>query len=65
MWNGRFRSKRLHPLFVFTRFGDPERCALRPGNVHSADGREYVLKACAGAILDRGAAFGRATAISR
>ena len=33
MWNGRFRSKRLHPLF---RFGDPERCALRPGNIHSA-----------------------------
>ncbi len=25
-------------------FGDLERCALRPGNVHSADGWESVLK---------------------
>ena len=25
-----------HPLFVFNQFGDLERCALRPGNVHSA-----------------------------
>ncbi len=32
MWNGRFQSKRLHPLFVLNRFGDLERCALRPGN---------------------------------
>ena len=34
----------LSPLFVFNRFGDLERCALRPGNVHSADGWEGVLK---------------------
>jgi Transposase DDE domain group 1 len=33
-----------HPLFVFNQFGDLERCALRPGNVHSADGWESVLK---------------------
>ena len=26
------------PLFVFNQFGDLERCALRAGNVHSADG---------------------------
>ncbi len=38
MWNGHFQSKCLHPLFVFNQFGDLERCALRPGNVHSADG---------------------------
>jgi len=44
MWNGHFRSKCLHPLFVFNQFGDPERCALRPGNVHSADGWEAVLR---------------------
>ena len=36
-----------------------------PATSTAPDGREYVLKACAGAILDRGAAFGRATAISR
>jgi hypothetical protein len=42
--NGRFRSRRLHPLFVFNQFGDLERCTLRPGNVHSADGWEDVLK---------------------
>jgi hypothetical protein len=31
----------FHPLFVlFNQFGDLERCALRPGNVHSADGWE-------------------------
>ena len=43
-WNGHFLSKCLHPLFVFNQFGDLERCALRPGNVHSADGWEDVLK---------------------
>ena len=41
-WNGHFQSKCLHPLFVFNQFGDLERCALRPGNVHSADGWEDV-----------------------
>ena len=43
-WNGHFQSKCLHPLFVFNQFGDLERCALRPGNVHSAHGWEDVLK---------------------
>jgi len=37
-WNGHFQLKCLHPLFVFNQFGDLERCSLRPGNVHSADG---------------------------
>ena len=32
------------PAFVFNSFGDLERCALRPGNVHSADGWNEVLK---------------------
>jgi hypothetical protein len=27
---------------VFNQFGDLERCALRPGNVHSADGWKDV-----------------------
>jgi len=44
MWNGHFKSKCLHPLFVFNQFGDLERCTLRPGNVHSADGWAEVLK---------------------
>jgi hypothetical protein len=44
VWNGHFQSKCLHPLFVFNQFGDLERCALRPGNVHSADGWEHVLR---------------------
>ena len=44
MWNGDFQSKCLHPLFVFNQYGDLARCALRPGNVHSADGWEDVLK---------------------
>lgn len=43
-WNGHFQSKCLHPLFVFNQFGDLERCALRPGNVHSADDWEDVLR---------------------
>ena len=29
---------------MFNQFGDLERCALRPGNVHSADGWEGVLE---------------------
>ena len=33
-----------HPLFLFNQFGDLERGALRPGNVHSADDWESVLK---------------------
>lgn len=44
VWNGHFQSKCLHPLFVFNQYGDLERCVLRPGNVHSADSWEDVLK---------------------
>src|SRR5947208_6564522 len=43
-WNGHYACTCYHPLFVFNQFGDLERCALRPGNVHSADGWEVVLK---------------------
>src|SRR5688500_10546960 len=43
-WNGHFRCTCYHPLFVFNQFGDLERCALRPGNVHSADGWRAVLE---------------------
>jgi hypothetical protein len=44
VWNGHFGCACYHPLFVFNQFGDLERCALRAGNVHSADGWETVLK---------------------
>jgi hypothetical protein len=44
VWNGHYACTCYHPLFVFNQFGDVERCALRPGNVHSADGGESVLK---------------------
>src|SRR5258705_5869650 len=43
-WNGHFACTCYHPLLVFNQFGDLERCALRPGNIHSADGWEAVLK---------------------
>lgn len=44
VWNGHFGCTCYHPLFVFNQYGDLERCALRPGKVHSADGWEQVLK---------------------
>ena len=37
-YNGHFGCTGYHPLFVFNQFADLERCTLRPGNVHSADG---------------------------
>ena len=43
-YNGHFGCTCYHPLFVFNQFGDLERCALRPGNVHSADGWKDVLE---------------------
>ncbi|MGB6948558.1 MAG: transposase, partial [Methyloceanibacter sp.] len=42
-YNGHFACTCYHPLFVFNQFGDLERCALRPGNVHSADGWQDLL----------------------
>ena len=44
VWNGHFECTCYHPLFVFNQFGDLERCALRPGNVHSADDWRSVLQ---------------------
>src|SRR5262249_60934811 len=44
VWNGHYACTCYHPLFVFNQFGDLERCALRAGNVHSADGWDAVLK---------------------
>jgi hypothetical protein len=48
-WNGHFRCTCYHPLFVFNQFGDLERCALRPGNVHSAEGWRSVIEP----VIDR------------
>jgi hypothetical protein len=42
-YNGHFSCTCYHPLFVFNQDGDLERCALRPGNVHSAHGWRDVL----------------------
>ena len=43
VWNGHYACTCYHPLFLFNQFGDLERCALRPGDVHSADGWKDVL----------------------
>ena len=44
VYNGHFGCTCYHPLFLFNQFGDLERCSLRPGNVHSAEDWEGVLK---------------------
>src|SRR5271154_46849 len=43
-YKGHFGRTCYHPLFVFNQLGDVERSALRPGNVHSADGWRAVLE---------------------
>ena len=43
-YNGHFGCTCYHPLFVFNQFGDVERAALRPGNVHSAHAWRDVLE---------------------
>lgn len=52
-WNGHFGCMCYHPLFVFNQFRHLERCALRPGNVHSADGWEGALKPVIARYADR------------
>ena len=42
-WSGHFDCSCHHPNFLFNQFGMLERCALRHGNVHSADGWPEVL----------------------
>ena len=42
-WNGHFGCTCYHPNFLFNQFGMLERCALRNGNVQSADGWQDVL----------------------
>ncbi len=43
-YNGHFGYTCYHPLFLFNQFGNLERCSLRAGNVHSADGWRDVLE---------------------
>src|SRR5215470_17380178 len=43
-YNGHFECTCYHPIFVFNHDGDLERCALRPGNVHSAEGWRELLE---------------------
>jgi hypothetical protein len=54
-YNGHFRSRCYHPLFVFNQYGDCEGAMLRPGNVHSADNWRSLL----GPIVDRYRAAGK------
>jgi hypothetical protein len=42
-WNRHFDCTCYHLNFLFNQFGMLERCALRNGNVHSADGWRGVL----------------------
>src|SRR5262245_33250371 len=44
VWNGHYACTCYHPLFVFNQFGDLERCTLRAGTVHSADGWDDEIK---------------------
>ena len=53
-YNGHFGCTCYHPLFVFNQLGDLEGCALRPGNVHSADGWRGVLERVASRYRGKG-----------
>jgi hypothetical protein len=56
-WNGHFGCTCYHPLFLFNQFGDLERCMLRPGYVHSAEGWRLVLEPVVGRCRERGVAL--------
>jgi hypothetical protein len=42
-WNGHFGCTCYHPLFLFNQHGHLERCKLRPGKVHRADGWKHIF----------------------
>ncbi len=56
-YDGRFGCTCYHPLFVFNQFGDLERCALRPGDVHTAEGWREVLEPVIARYRERGLAL--------
>jgi hypothetical protein len=65
-WNGHFGCTCYHPLFVFNQFGELERCALRPGNVHSAVyGRSPLCKGFRGEPRQIGADCSRVSGLGR
>ena len=53
-WNGHFGCTCYHPLFVFNQFGDLERCVLRPGHAHRAEGWRSVLEPVIARYRERG-----------
>src|SRR3954465_1206809 len=53
-YNGPFGCTFYHPLFVFNQFGDLERCVLRPGNSHSAEGWRSVVEPVIARYRERG-----------
>src|ERR671918_1242658 len=53
-WNGHFGCTCYHPLFVFNQYGDLERCLLRAGHVHSAEGWRLVLEPVIARYRERG-----------
>lgn len=52
-YNGHFGCTCYHPLFVFNQFGDLERCGLRAGHVHSAEGWRELLEPVVARYRDR------------
>jgi Transposase DDE domain group 1 len=56
-YKGHFGCTCYHPLFVFNQFGDLERCRLRPGNVHSAEGLRLVPEPVIARYRERGIAL--------
>jgi hypothetical protein len=52
-YNGHFGCSCYHPLFVFNQFGDLERCTLRRGHVHSAEGWRELLEPVVARYRDR------------
>ena len=52
-YNGHFACTCYHPLFVFNQFGDLERCVLRSGHVHSAEGWRELLEPVVARYRDR------------
>lgn len=52
-YNGHFGCTCYHPLFIFNQFGDLERCGLRPGHVHSAEGWRELLEPVVARCRDR------------
>jgi Transposase DDE domain group 1 len=53
-YNGHFGSRCYHPLLVFNQYGDCEGAALRPGNVHSAEGWKGMLEPIFDRYKERG-----------